>query len=135
MPPPVPSPQSDLLSLPIVQKLQHSDKHEPLFRLLSLLLTARYSDLTSFLSSNPSLLPSLAITEEDCTSKMRLLTLADMASDALAATHSTAADASSSAPSSAVGEIRYAAIQDALQVRGRGGAERRVLQTHTCVCA
>ncbi|KAG7575662.1 Winged helix DNA-binding domain superfamily [Arabidopsis thaliana x Arabidopsis arenosa] len=89
--------QCDLLDLPAVAQLEKDAKYAPVYQLLKIFLTQRLNAYTEFQNANPEFLQSYGLADEDCVSKMRLLSLVDLASDES-------------------GKIPYASIKDALQV-------------------
>ncbi|CAE5965831.1 unnamed protein product [Arabidopsis arenosa] len=89
--------QCDLLDLPAVAQLEKDAKYAPVYQLLKIFLTQRLNAYTEFQNANPKFLQSYGLADEDCVTKMRLLSLVDLASDES-------------------GKIPYASIKDALQV-------------------
>ncbi|CAI5979600.1 unnamed protein product [Closterium sp. NIES-64] len=131
--------QSDLLDLPAVQHLASIPEHAPLHALLCVFLKERLPQFHAFVQANPTALETYGLSHDECEAKMRLLSLAALASDSFAAAASAAAAASGAGAASsaasptaaaggsggaaaagggafAVGEIRYALLQDTLQV-------------------
>ena len=93
----------DLLSLPAVQALASSPAHAPIHALLTVFLTGKLADYLAFATANGPLLASRGLDVAAGAEKMRLLTLATLASEATASAASA-------------GEIPYATIQLALQI-------------------
>eukprot|EP00475_Leptophrys_vorax_P012335 TRINITY_DN18774_c0_g1_i1.p1 TRINITY_DN18774_c0_g1~~TRINITY_DN18774_c0_g1_i1.p1 ORF type:complete len:454 (-),score=31.77 TRINITY_DN18774_c0_g1_i1:198-1559(-) len=122
--------QSDLLDLPAVQQLARDATHAPLHALLSTVLRERLPQFHVLCQSHPDLLATYGLSKDDLEAKMRLMSLAALATDSFAAAAAAAAPSASggggaaAAGSSggaagsafAVGEIRYALLQDTLQV-------------------
>ncbi|CAI7739132.1 unnamed protein product [Closterium sp. NIES-54] len=131
--------QSDLLDLPAVHHLASVPEHAPLHALLCVFLKERLPQFHAFVQANPTALETYGLSHDECEAKMRLLSLAALASDSFAAAASAAAAASGAGAAGsvasptaaaggsggaaaagggafAVGEIRYALLQDTLQV-------------------
>ncbi|CAI5487466.1 unnamed protein product [Closterium sp. Naga37s-1] len=130
--------QSDLLDLPAVHHLASVPEHAPLHALLCVFLKERLPQFHAFVQANPTALETYGLSHDECEAKMRLLSLAVLASDSFAAAASAAAAASGTSAAGsaasptaaaggsgaatagggafAVGEIRYALLQDTLQV-------------------
>ncbi|KAJ4892693.1 Proteasome component (PCI) domain protein [Raphanus sativus] len=90
--------QCDLLELPAVAQLEKDTKYAPVYQLLKIFLTQRLNAYTEFRAANSECLQSYGLVDEDCVTKMRLLSLVDLASDES-------------------GKIPYASIKDTLQVK------------------
>ncbi|ESQ49889.1 hypothetical protein EUTSA_v10020815mg [Eutrema salsugineum] len=89
--------QCDLLDLPAVAQLEKDTKYEPVYQLLKIFLTQRLNAFMEFKNANSGFLESYGLVDEDCVTKMRLLSLVDLASDES-------------------GKIPYTLIKDTLQV-------------------
>ncbi|XP_010463617.1 PREDICTED: eukaryotic translation initiation factor 3 subunit M-like [Camelina sativa] len=89
--------QCDLLDLPAVAQLEKDAKYAPVYQLLKIFLTQRLNAYTEFQNANSDFLQSHGLVDEDCLTKMRLLSLVDLASDES-------------------GKIPYASIKDTLEV-------------------
>jgi len=89
--------QCDLLDLPAVGQLEKDEKYSSVYQLLKIFLTQRLDAYLAFHAANSTLLKSYGLVYEDCTAKMRLMTLVDLSSN----------DS---------GEIPYSAIKEALQI-------------------
>ncbi|KAF8091429.1 hypothetical protein N665_0445s0016 [Sinapis alba] len=90
--------QCDLLDLPAVAQLEKDAKYAPVYQLLKIFLTQRLNAYLEFQAANAECLQSYGLVDEDCVTKMRLLSLVDLASDES-------------------GKIPYASIKDTLQVK------------------
>ncbi|KAJ0237257.1 Eukaryotic translation initiation factor 3 subunit M [Hirschfeldia incana] len=90
--------QCDLLDLPAVAQLEKDTKYAPVYQLLKIFLTQRLNAYTEFRAANSECLQSYGLVDEDCVTKMRLLSLVDLASDQS-------------------GKIPYTSIKDTLQVK------------------
>ncbi|KAL0717783.1 hypothetical protein Bca4012_067105 [Brassica carinata] len=90
--------QCDLLDLPAVAQLEKDAKYAPVYLLLKIFLTQRLNAYLEFQAANAECLQSYGLVDEDCVTKMRLLSLVDLASDES-------------------GKIPYASIKDTLQVK------------------
>eukprot|EP00959_Pyramimonas_sp_CCMP1952_P002231 46274-Pyramimonas_sp.AAC.1 len=90
--------QCDMLDMVSVQKLQGDAALGPLFKLLSLMLTGKLADYLSFHKANAQLFAKLNLSHDDVVTKMRLMSLAALASE------------------SQSGEIPYALVKDTLQI-------------------
>ncbi|KAJ4892692.1 Proteasome component (PCI) domain protein [Raphanus sativus] len=90
--------QCDLLELPTVAQLEKDTKYAPVYQLLKIFLTQRLNAYTEFRAANSECLQSYGLVDDDCVTKMRLLSLVDLASDES-------------------GKIPYASIKDTLQVK------------------
>eukprot|EP00245_Coleochaete_scutata_P006937 TRINITY_DN21784_c0_g1_i1.p1 TRINITY_DN21784_c0_g1~~TRINITY_DN21784_c0_g1_i1.p1 ORF type:complete len:415 (+),score=92.54 TRINITY_DN21784_c0_g1_i1:62-1306(+) len=90
--------QCDLLEMKAVRQLENDPKFGVVFQLLSIFLTGRLDNYLALYSNQGSILKSFGLVHEDCMSKMRLLSLASLASE------------------SASREIPYAQIQDTLKI-------------------
>eukprot|EP00250_Pteridium_aquilinum_P009721 c18886_g1_i1 orf=1023-2255(-) len=88
--------QCDLLDLPAVCQLQKDAKYASVYGLLEIFLTLRLDAYFEFQAVNSSLLTSYGISHEECTTKMRLMSLGDLASK--------------------MQEIPYTLVQDTLKV-------------------
>lgn len=88
--------QCDLLDLPAVRQLQKDAKYTSVFGLLEIFLTRRLDAYLEFQKSGSSLLTSYGISHEECITKMRLMSLGDLASK--------------------MQEIPYALVQETLKV-------------------
>ncbi|EOA29510.1 hypothetical protein CARUB_v10013804mg [Capsella rubella] len=89
--------QCDLLDLPAVAQLEKDAKYAPVYQLLKIFLTQRLNAYIEFQKANSDFLQSYELVDEDCVTKMRLLSLVDLASDES-------------------GKIPYASIKDTLEV-------------------
>ncbi|VVA96141.1 unnamed protein product [Arabis nemorensis] len=89
--------QCDLLDLPAVAQLEKDAKYAPVYQLLKIFLTQRLNAYTEFQIANSGFLETYGLVDEDCVTKMRLLSLVDLASDES-------------------GKIPYTSIKDTLQV-------------------
>ncbi|KAF8052091.1 hypothetical protein N665_1611s0004 [Sinapis alba] len=90
--------QCDLLDLPAVAQLEKDAKYAPVYQLLKIFLTLRLNAYSEFRAANAECLQSYGLVDEDCVTKMRLLSLVDLASDES-------------------GKIPYSSIKDTLQVK------------------
>ncbi|CAH8385736.1 unnamed protein product [Eruca vesicaria subsp. sativa] len=90
--------QCDLLDLPAVAQLEKDAKYAPVYQLLKIFLTQRLNAYMDFQAANAECLKSYGLVDEDCVTKMRLLSLVDLASDES-------------------GKIPYTSIKDTLQVK------------------
>ncbi|CAN6889213.1 unnamed protein product [Brassica oleracea] len=90
--------QCDLLDLPAVAQLEKDAKYAPVYQLLKIFLTQRLNAYSEFKATNSECLQSYGLVDEDCVTKMRLLSLVDLAS------HES-------------GKIPYTSIKDTLQVK------------------
>ncbi|MCO5601529.1 hypothetical protein L7F22_055651 [Adiantum nelumboides] len=88
--------QCDLLELPAVCQLQKDAKYASAYVLLEIFLTRRLDSYLEFQAANPSLLTNYGISHEECVTKMRLMSLGDLASQ--------------------MQEIPYALVQDTLKI-------------------
>ncbi|KAJ4960398.1 hypothetical protein NE237_020308 [Protea cynaroides] len=88
--------QSDLLDMSALGQLEKDGKYALVYQLLKIFLTQRLDSYLDFHAANSTLLKSYGLVHEDCITKMRLMTLADLGSN--------------------YGEIPYALIKDALRV-------------------
>ncbi|KAH7443299.1 hypothetical protein KP509_02G028900 [Ceratopteris richardii] len=88
--------QCDLLELPAIHQLQKDAKFASVFALLEIFLTRRLDAYLEFQASNSSVLTTYGISHEECVTKMRLMSLADLASQ--------------------MQEIPYALVQETLKV-------------------
>jgi len=89
--------QCDLLDMPAVAQLERDGKYALVYRLLRIFLTQRLDSYLEFQAANSTLLKSYGLIHEDCITKMRLMSLADLASKGS-------------------GEISYASVRDTLRV-------------------
>ncbi|KAJ9147508.1 hypothetical protein P3X46_029662 [Hevea brasiliensis] len=89
--------QCDLLDMPAVGQLEKDAKHALVYQLLNIFLTQRLDAYLEFQAANSTLLKSYGLVHEDCISKMRLMSLVDLASDGS-------------------GRIPYTLIQDTLRI-------------------
>ncbi|KAG7986480.1 hypothetical protein I3843_03G083300 [Carya illinoinensis] len=89
--------QCDLLDMPAVGQLEKDAKYALVYQLLKIFLTQRLDAYLEFHAANSTLLKSCGLVHEDCITKMRLMSLVDLASD----------DS---------GQIPYAVIRDTLGV-------------------
>ncbi|CAA7405108.1 unnamed protein product [Spirodela intermedia] len=72
--------QCDLLDFPAVGQLEKDPNYTLVYELLRILLTQRLDAYLEFHSANSTLLKSYGLVHEDCVTKMRLVTLADLGS-------------------------------------------------------
>ncbi|OVA00821.1 Proteasome component (PCI) domain [Macleaya cordata] len=89
--------QCDLLDMPAVAQLEKDGKYALVYQLLKIFLTQRLDAYLDFQAANSTLLKSYGLVHEDCITKMRLMSLADLGLN----------DS---------GEIPYALIRDTLRV-------------------
>jgi len=89
--------QCDLLDMPAVAQLEKDGKYALVYRLLQIFLTQRLDSYLEFQAANSALLKSYGLVHEDCITKMRLMSLADLASKGS-------------------GEISYVSVRDTLRV-------------------
>ncbi|KAK4271912.1 hypothetical protein QN277_020535 [Acacia crassicarpa] len=89
--------QCDLLDMPAVGQLEKDPKYALVYQLLKIFLTQTLDAYLEFHASNSALLQSYDLVHEDCVTKMRLMSLVDLASDGS-------------------GQIPYALIRDTLQI-------------------
>ncbi|KAF2541357.1 hypothetical protein F2Q68_00033311 [Brassica cretica] len=89
----------DLLDLPAVAQLEKDPKYGPVHQLLKIFLTQRLNAYREFQTANSECLQSYGLVDEDCVTKMRLLSLVHLASDES-------------------GKIPYTSIKDTLQLKG-----------------
>eukprot|EP00897_Mesotaenium_endlicherianum_P002776 jgi/Mesen1/2526/ME000161S01579 len=101
--------QCDLLELAAVQQLEGDAQYGALHALLAILLTQRLDAYLAFQAQHAAALETWGIVHKECTTKMRLLSLASLATE-------DNDGASSSSSSSSSREIRYSVIRDTLQV-------------------
>ncbi|WZY83208.1 hypothetical protein YC2023_029592 [Brassica napus] len=90
--------QCDLLDLPAVAQLEKDVKYAPVYQLLKIFLTQRLNAYMEFQAANAECLQTYGLVDEECVTKMRLLSLVDLASDES-------------------GKIPYTSIKDTLQVK------------------
>jgi len=67
-----------LLDLTLVKQLETSKDHRKLFQLLKIFIGEHFEAFKSFISQNADYLKSIGLKEEECTVKMRLLSLATL---------------------------------------------------------
>ncbi|KAF9624535.1 hypothetical protein IFM89_011709 [Coptis chinensis] len=89
--------QCDLLEMPAVSQLEKDGKYSLVYQLLKIFLTQRLDSYLDFQAANSSLLKTYGIVHDDCITKMRLMSLADLGSN----------DS---------GEIPYSVIRDELKL-------------------
>ncbi|KAM0937501.1 putative proteasome component (PCI) domain, winged helix DNA-binding domain superfamily [Dioscorea sansibarensis] len=89
--------QCGLLDMPAVGQLEKDGKYALIYQLLKIFLAHRLDAYLEFESANSALLKSYGLVHEDCVTKMRLMSLIDLSSNAS-------------------GEIPYSLIKDALQI-------------------
>ncbi|KAG9439064.1 hypothetical protein H6P81_019229 [Aristolochia fimbriata] len=89
--------QCDLLEMPAVAQLEKDAKYALVYQLLKIFLTQRLDAYLDFQAANSTLLKSYGLVHEDCITKMRLMSLADLGTDES-------------------GEIPYASIKDTLRI-------------------
>ncbi|XP_010260449.1 PREDICTED: eukaryotic translation initiation factor 3 subunit M-like [Nelumbo nucifera] len=89
--------QCDLLDMPAIGQLEKDGKYALVYQLLKIFLTQRLDAYLDFHAANSTLLKSYGLVHEDCITKMRLMSLADLGSN----------DS---------GEIPYALIKETLRV-------------------
>ncbi|KAG9441777.1 hypothetical protein H6P81_017631 [Aristolochia fimbriata] len=85
--------QCDLLEMPAVAQLEKDAKYALVYQLLKIFLTQRLDAYLDFQAANSTLLKRYGLVHEDCITKMRLMSLADLGTDES-------------------GEIPYASIKD-----------------------
>ncbi|XP_022555126.1 eukaryotic translation initiation factor 3 subunit M-like [Brassica napus] len=90
--------QCDLLDLPAVAQLEKDAKYATVYQLLKIFLTQRLNAYMEFQAANAECLQTYGLVDEECVTKMRLLSLVDLASDES-------------------GKIPYTSIKDTLQVK------------------
>ncbi|KDP27264.1 hypothetical protein JCGZ_19963 [Jatropha curcas] len=73
--------QCDLLDMPAVGQLEKDAKYALVYQLLKIFLTQRLDAYLEFQAANSALLKSYGLVHEDCISKMRLMSLVDLASN------------------------------------------------------
>ncbi|XP_042497319.1 eukaryotic translation initiation factor 3 subunit M-like [Macadamia integrifolia] len=73
--------QSDLFEMPAVGQLDKDGKYALLYQLLKIFLTHRLGAYLDFHAANSDILKSFGLAHEDCITKMRLMTLADLGSN------------------------------------------------------
>merc|ERR1711976_295655 len=71
----------DLLELSAVKLMQNHENHSKLFELLTLFAGEKLASFDSFNEKYPDYLESLGLLKEDCLKKIRLLSLATLASE------------------------------------------------------
>ncbi|XP_071702522.1 uncharacterized protein [Rutidosis leptorrhynchoides] len=89
--------QIDLLDLPAVAQLENDTKYALVYQLLKIFQTQKLDTYLSFYSENSALLKNYGVVHEDCITKMRLMSLVDLASNES-------------------GQIPYSLIKDTLQI-------------------
>ncbi|KAK9156547.1 hypothetical protein Scep_003121 [Stephania cephalantha] len=89
--------QCKLLDMPAVVQLEKDGKYALVYQLLKIFLTQRLDAYLDFQAANSTLLKSYGLVHEDCITKMRLMSLADLGSNGS-------------------GEISYALIKDTLRI-------------------
>ncbi|KAL4652830.1 uncharacterized protein LOC142621832 [Castanea sativa] len=89
--------QCDLLDMPAVGQLEKDAKYASVYQLLKIFLTQRLDAYLEFQAANSTSLKSYGLVHEDCITKMRLMSLVDLASDES-------------------GQIPYALIRDTLRI-------------------
>lgn len=67
-----------LLELPLINQLEKSKDHGKLFQLLKIFVSENFEAYKIFIAGNVDYLKSIGLKEEDCTLKMRLLSLATL---------------------------------------------------------
>ncbi|KAI7979311.1 Eukaryotic translation initiation factor 3 subunit M [Camellia lanceoleosa] len=72
--------QCDLLDMPAVAQLEKDAKYTLIYQLLLIFLTQRLDAYLDFQAANSTLLKSYGLVHEDCITKMRLMSLVDLAS-------------------------------------------------------
>ncbi|GLT31652.1 hypothetical protein SLA2020_063740 [Shorea laevis] len=89
--------QCDLLDMPAVGQLEKDAKYALVYQLLKIFLTQRLDAYLEFQAANSTLMKGYGLVHEDCITKMRLMSLVDLAS------HES-------------GQIPYAFIKDTLRI-------------------
>ncbi|KAJ1292310.1 hypothetical protein BS78_02G382700 [Paspalum vaginatum] len=89
--------QCDLLNMPAVAQLEKDEKYQLIYELLKIFLTKRLDSYLEFQTANSALLKDYGLVQEECITKMRLMSLLDLSSRCS-------------------GEIPYSAITDALKI-------------------
>ncbi|WVZ67001.1 hypothetical protein U9M48_016147 [Paspalum notatum var. saurae] len=89
--------QCDLLNMPAVAQLDKDEKYQLIYELLKIFLTKRLDSYLEFQTSNSALLKDYGLGQDECITKMRLMSLLDLSSRCS-------------------GEIPYSAITDALKI-------------------
>ncbi|XP_028069184.1 eukaryotic translation initiation factor 3 subunit M-like [Camellia sinensis] len=89
--------QCDLVDMPAVAQLEKDAKYALVYQLLLIFLTQRLDAYLDFQAANSTLLKSYGLVHEDCITKMRLMSLVDLAS-------------------SESGQISYELIKDTLRI-------------------
>ncbi|KAJ0963512.1 hypothetical protein J5N97_028634 [Dioscorea zingiberensis] len=89
--------QCDLLDMPAVGQLEKDGKYDLVYQLLKIFLAHRLDAYLEFQAANSTLLKSHGLVHEDCITKMRLMSLIDLSSNAS-------------------GEIPYSLIKDTLKI-------------------
>uniref|UniRef100_A0A1D1Z6Z0 Eukaryotic translation initiation factor 3 subunit M n=2 Tax=Anthurium amnicola TaxID=1678845 RepID=A0A1D1Z6Z0_9ARAE len=72
--------QCDLLDMPAVRQLENDGTYALVYQLLKIFITQRLDAYLNFHVENSILLKSYGLVHEDCITKMRLMTLADLGS-------------------------------------------------------
>ncbi|KAK1267880.1 hypothetical protein QJS04_geneDACA006921 [Acorus gramineus] len=73
--------QCDLLDMPAVGQLEKDGKYALVYQFLKIFLTQRLDAYLDFHAANSTLLKSYGLVHEDCITKMRLMSLADLGSN------------------------------------------------------
>jgi translation initiation factor 3 subunit M len=68
--------------MPAVTQLEKDEKHALIYQLLKIFLTQRLNAYMEFHSGNPAVLQNYGLMHDECVSKMRLITMLDLASHA-----------------------------------------------------
>ncbi|KAJ8775196.1 hypothetical protein K2173_020200 [Erythroxylum novogranatense] len=89
--------QSDLLDMPAIAQLEKDAKYTLVYQLLKIFLTQRLDAYLDFQAANSALLESYGLVHENCITKMRLISLVDLALNES-------------------GRVPYALIKDTLQI-------------------
>ncbi|KAJ7547824.1 hypothetical protein O6H91_08G105500 [Diphasiastrum complanatum] len=89
--------QCDLLEMPAVRQLERDGKYAAVYQLLEIFLTSRLDAYLEFQAANASFLKNYGLVHEDCVTKMRLMSLAGLASKSS-------------------GEVPYVTLRDTLKV-------------------
>jgi len=71
----------ELLEIPAVRQLENDEKYSKLFELLTLFAIDKLESFNTFHDANPDYLQSFGISHEECLKKIRLLSLATLASE------------------------------------------------------
>jgi translation initiation factor 3 subunit M len=70
----------NFLAFSVVKKLENHPKHGAVFQILRVFVNETLDSFTTFTTKNPDFLKSVGLSTEDCLRKMRLLSLATLAS-------------------------------------------------------